>query len=106
MPVDMNTQHRWVPFSGFNSACSSVRHKLSRFLFEGLPGIEAEPNLAASLTLLYRRTRNRAVRAKHAAIACEGLKSLPAAFAVVKELAGVSRHGLNGLMTAVRASKR
>jgi non-ribosomal peptide synthetase component F len=62
--------------------------------------------LAASLTLLYRRTRNRAVRAKHAAIACEGLKSLPAAFAVVKELAGVGRHGLNGLMTAVRASKR
>src|SRR6266850_7032847 len=104
MPVDMNTQHRGVPFSGFNSAFSNVRHKLSRLLFEGLPGIEAE--LAASLTLLYRRTRNRAVRAKHAAIACEGLKSLPAAFAVVKELAGVSRHGLNGLMTAVRASKR
>ena len=65
-----------------------------------------KPDLAASLTLLPRRTRNRAIRAKHAAIACKGLKSLAAAFAVIKELAGVGRHGLNGPMAAFRASKR
>jgi len=55
---------------------------------------------------LDRRTRNRTVGAKHAAIAREGLQSLPAALAVVEELAGVGGHGLNGLMAALRAGKR
>jgi hypothetical protein len=62
--------------------------------------------LAAFLALLPWRTRNRTVRAKHAAIACERLQSLAAALAVIEELAGVGRHGLNGLMAALRASKR
>ena len=59
--------------------------------------------LAAFVILLYRRTGNRTVRAKHAAIACERLQSLATALAVIEELAGVGRHGLNRLMAAFRA---
>jgi hypothetical protein len=62
--------------------------------------------LAASFVLLHRRTGNRAVRAKHAAIACERLKSLAAALAVIEELAGVGGHGLDRLMAALRARNR
>jgi hypothetical protein len=49
---------------------------------------------------------NRTIRAEHAAIAREGLESLPAALAIIKELAGVGGHALNGLMAALRAGKR
>jgi hypothetical protein len=38
--------------------------------------------------LLNRRTRQRAIRAEHAAIARKGLKPLAAALAVVEDLAG------------------
>jgi hypothetical protein len=62
--------------------------------------------LTASLILLYRRTRNRTVGAKHAAIAREGLQSLAAALAIIEELAGIGGHDLNRLMAASRASKR
>jgi hypothetical protein len=62
--------------------------------------------LAASLVLLHRRTRNRTIGAKHAAIARKRLQSLAAAFAVIEELAGVRRHGLDRLMAASRAGKR
>jgi hypothetical protein len=68
-------------------------------------GIDTD-ELAAFLVLLHRRTRNRTIGAKHAAIARKRLQSLAAAFAVIEELAGVSGHGLNRLMAAFRASKR
>jgi len=54
---------------------------------------------------LYRRARHRSVRAKHAAIAGKGLEPFAARFAVVEELAGISRRRLDGLMAAFRASQ-
>jgi hypothetical protein len=54
---------------------------------------------------LYRRARHRSVRAKHAAIAGKGFEPFAAPFAVVEELAGISRHRLDGLMPAFRASQ-
>jgi superfamily I DNA/RNA helicase len=62
--------------------------------------------LAAFLVLLHRRTGNRTIGAKHAAIARKRLQSRAAAFAVIEELAGVGRHGLNRLLAAFRAGKR
>jgi hypothetical protein len=62
--------------------------------------------LAASLAVLDRRTGNRTIRAEHAAIAGERLQSLAAALAVIEELAGVRRHGLDRLMAAFRAAER
>jgi len=47
---------------------------------------------------------HRSVRAKHAAIAREGLEPFAAPFAVVEELAGIGRHRLDGLMAALRTS--
>jgi len=54
---------------------------------------------------LYRRARHRPVRAKHAAIAREGLEPFAAPFAVIEELAGIGRHRLDSLMAAFRASQ-
>jgi hypothetical protein len=68
-------------------------------------GIDTD-ELAAFLVLLHRRTRNRAIGAKHAAIARKRLQSLTATFAVIEELAGISGHGLNRMMAAFRAGKR
>jgi hypothetical protein len=53
--------------------------------------------------LLDGRTRDRAVRTKHTAVAGERFEPHPAAFTIVKELAGIGRHLLGGLMTAFRA---
>ena len=60
---------------------------------------------AATHVGLYRRARHRSVRAKHAAIAREGLEPFAAPFAVIEELAGIGRHRLDGLMAAFRASQ-
>jgi hypothetical protein len=60
---------------------------------------------AAAHVGLYRRARHRSVRAKHAAIAGEGFEPFAAPFAVVEELACISRHRLDGLMAAFRASQ-
>src|SRR6266851_7945476 len=60
---------------------------------------------AATHVALYRRARHRSVRAKHAAIAREGLEPLAAPFAVIEELAGISRHHLDSLMGAFGASQ-
>jgi hypothetical protein len=51
------------------------------------------------------RARHRSVRAKHAAIAGKGLEPFAAPFAVIEELACISRHRLDGLMAAFRASQ-
>jgi hypothetical protein len=55
---------------------------------------------------LHRRTRHSSIRAEHAAIAFQGLQAFSAALAVVEELAGVGRHDLGGLMTALGAGDR
>src|SRR6266849_7916958 len=60
---------------------------------------------AATQVALYGRTRHRAVRAEHAAIACEGLEPFATALAVIEELAGIGRHRLDDLMAALRASQ-
>ena len=60
---------------------------------------------AATHVALYRRARHRSVRAKHAAIAREGLEPFAAPFAVIEELAGIGRHRLDSLMAAFRASQ-
>jgi hypothetical protein len=60
---------------------------------------------AAAHVGLYRRARHRSVRAKHAAIAGKGFEPFAAPFAVVEELACISRHRLDGLMAAFRASQ-
>ena len=59
---------------------------------------------AAAARLLDRRTRNRPVGAKHAAIAVPGFQSGAAASPVVEKLAGVRRHPLGRLVAAVRAA--
>ena len=55
---------------------------------------------------LDRRTCDRAVRTEHAAVTRPGFETRAAAAAVIEEPAGAGWHGLNGLMTAVRASDR
>jgi hypothetical protein len=55
---------------------------------------------------LHRRTRQRAVRAKHAAISRLGFQPLATGLAVIEDLAGVGRHGLDCLMTATRTGER
>lgn len=74
---------------------------LRRFLDHG-----SLVRLAAAVSvLLDRRTRHRTIRAEHAAVPGDGLKTGPAALAVVKELACVDRHRFDGLMAAVGASE-
>lgn len=58
---------------------------------------------AAVISCLYRRTGDTAVGAVDATIPCLWLEQRAAAFAVVKPLAGIGRHGLDLLVTAVRA---
>src|SRR5665811_2032515 len=58
------------------------------------------------LILLDRWTRHRSVRTEHAAIAELRLKPFATALAVIEELAGIGRHSLHRLMTAVRACDR
>jgi len=60
---------------------------------------------AAAHVGLCRRAGHRSVRAKHAAIAGKGFEPFAAPFAVVEELACISRHRLDGLMAAFRASQ-
>src|SRR5712692_10881369 len=60
---------------------------------------------AATQVALYGRTRHRAVRAEHAAIACEGLEPFATALAIIEELAGIGRHRLDDLIAAFRASQ-
>jgi hypothetical protein len=60
---------------------------------------------ATAHVALDRRARHRSVRAKHAAIAREGLEPFAAPFAVIEELAGIGRHRLDSLMAAFRASQ-
>jgi hypothetical protein len=59
---------------------------------------------ATRLTELDRRAWHRSVGAKHTAVTGERLESVSAAFAIVKELAGICGHLLGGFMTAFRAS--
>lgn len=64
--------------------------------------------LAASIAftlLLNGRTRNRAIRAEHAAIPGLGPQQRAAAEAIIKKLAGVSRHGFACLMAAFGAGQ-
>jgi len=56
--------------------------------------------------LLDWRTRHRTVRTKNTAVARKRLDPFAAAFAVVKELAGVGRHRLGSLMIALRTGER
>src|SRR5216684_1023502 len=60
---------------------------------------------AATQVALYGRTRHRAVRAEHAAIACEGLEPFATALAVIEELAGIGRHRFDSLIAAFGASE-
>jgi hypothetical protein len=60
---------------------------------------------AATHVGLYRRTRHRSVGAKHATVARKGFEPFAAPFAVVEELASISRHRLDGLIAAFRASQ-
>jgi hypothetical protein len=56
------------------------------------------PRHATTVVGLNRRTRNRAIGAKYATVASEGLKPCPAALAVMEELAGIGWHDLHGPM--------
>src|SRR5712692_11358857 len=60
---------------------------------------------AATQVALYGRTRHRAVRAEHAAIARAGLEPFATALAVIEELAGIGRHRLDSLIAAFGASE-
>jgi hypothetical protein len=62
--------------------------------------------LRAALPCLYRRTRDRAIRAKHATIALLVLQPVTTILAVIEELAGVGRHRLGGLVSAMRTGER
>jgi hypothetical protein len=59
----------------------------------------------ALAVLLDRRARHRTVRAEHAAIASKGLKPGATALAVIKELAGVCRHGFDSLVLTGRTGQ-
>src|SRR5215204_3914770 len=56
-----------------------------------------------SSTALHRWALNCPVGTENAAIARQGFKSLSTSFAVIKELAGVNRHVLRGLMSTLGA---
>ena len=58
--------------------------------------------VTAFAIFLDRRARHGAVGAEYATIASKGLKTLTAPFAVVEELAGVCRHGLDRRVIADR----
>lgn len=60
---------------------------------------------AAASVCLDRRARHVTVRAEHAAVAGAWLQALPAALAVIKELAGIRRHRFGGPVTAERAGQ-
>ncbi len=64
------------------------------------------PLSAAARLLLHRRARHVAVRAEHAAVTRFRPKQIAATCAVIKELAGIGRHGLGDLMTAMRTGQR
>ena len=66
-----------------------------------MPG--ANPLWAACLAHLDWRARNGTVAAKDAAIAGFGFESCLAARTIIKEKAGVGRHGLGAAMAARRA---
>jgi len=55
---------------------------------------------ATAVAGLDRRTRNRAIGAKYATVASEGLEADPAALAIIEEHAGIGWHGFHGLMAA------
>src|SRR5690348_8501747 len=65
-----------------------------------------QPLPAARLLLLDRWTRHAAIGAEHAAVARFRPEQLAATPTVVEELACVSRHGLGGLMAAMRTGQR
>lgn len=52
--------------------------------------------------LLDRRTFDRPIGAKHTAIALLGFQQSPARLAIIEKLAGIGRHDLFFVMTAVR----
>jgi hypothetical protein len=60
---------------------------------------------AAAHVALYRRARQRFVRAKDTAIARKRLEPFAASFAVIEKLASIGRHRLDGLMAAFRTSQ-
>ena len=71
------------------------------------PCLAATPALLAPRRLLRRLHRwanDRSVRAKHTAVTCFRPEQHPAADAVVKELAGIRRHGRRVPKSAVWAS--
>lgn len=55
---------------------------------------------------LHRRARLVSIRTEHAAITCLGLEHGPTAFAVIKELAGISGHRFHLPVTALSTSDR
>ena len=60
--------------------------------------------LDTGLFRLDRRTRDRAVRTEHTAIAGFWLQANTASSAVIENLADIRRHPFNGRVSAVRAS--
>jgi hypothetical protein len=93
---------RCLGHNRFDQKCShGAKRKLTPVVCRGL----VDGRQAATHVALYRRARHRSVRAKHAAIAREGLEPFAAPFAVIEELAGIGRHRLDSLMGAFRASQ-
>ena len=88
----------WAIGKNKAQACKSVAR--ARRLIRA---IEAASGSAAATSGLDRRTRHRTVRTKYATIAGQWLKPFAAAFAVIEELAGVRRHVLGGLVSALGA---
>jgi hypothetical protein len=98
---------------GTNTQRPGARNRFSSSAYSGA-GVDPVPfrghkNSGAALGLapvLNRRAWHGAVRAEHATIAGEGPQPHAAALAIVKEPAGIRRHLLDGLMTALRAGQR
>src|SRR6266568_4313048 len=71
----------------------------------GMRTLVASATTSALAVLLDRRARHGSVGAEDAAIARPRLEPGTASAAVVKELASVGRHGLCGLVPALRAGQ-
>ena len=97
-------------FRDFSRASSKLRGLYARCCSAERCGVLAfDLDLLAAASgltiLLDRRTRHGGVRAKHAAVASQGLQPGATALAVIEDLAGVGRHRFNGLVLADRTSQ-
>ena len=96
MPKASLTTRPSGPGRGNDPGSSSFKSVVAICFTQCLP-------IAASLPQLNRRTIDSAERAEHTAIASIRSKYLSTTHTVIKELAGIRRHALTRLVSAMRA---